>query len=151
MKEVSSPEWVGYARAVVENARTLAAELVGMGHTIVTGGTDNHMFLWDLRPQGLSGSKLEALCDRVGITINKNAVPGDKSALSPGGVRIGTVAVTSMGYTPTNMHRLAVMLDDAVRLALKIQEAAPGNLAAFKAELAKGCWVAEIEHINRNR
>lgn len=144
MKEVASPEWVEYAKAVVENARTLANDLVFMGYTIVTGGTDNHVFLWDLRPQGLGGSKLEALCDLVGITINKNAVPGDKSALSPGGVRIGTAAVTSMGYTTDHMHKVASHLNAAVKLALEIQQAAPGNLAAFKAEMTKDRWADSI-------
>ncbi|MFN4352980.1 MAG: hypothetical protein ACK4F6_19460, partial [Hylemonella sp.] len=60
---------------------------------LATGGTDNHLLLWDLRPQGLTGSKLEKLCELAGITLNKNAVYGDRSALSPGGVRVGTVRV----------------------------------------------------------
>ena len=59
--------------------------------SMATGGTDNHLVLWDLRPLNLTGSKMEVLCDKVGITLNKNSIYGDRSAMSPGGVRIGTV------------------------------------------------------------
>ena len=63
---------------------------------MATGGTDNHLALWDLRPQALTGSKMETLCDKVGITLNKNSVYGDRSATSPGGVRVGTVCHCKM-------------------------------------------------------
>ena len=65
------------------------------GNKLCTGGSDNHLILWDLRPLGLTGSKIELTCDKAHITLNKNAVCGDRSALSPGGVRIGTPALTT--------------------------------------------------------
>lgn len=74
---------------VQANCRALAARLVSHGYTLVTGGTDNHLILWDLRPEGISGSKMEKACDLCHITLNKNAVVGDVSAMNPGGVRIG--------------------------------------------------------------
>ena len=97
LKEAGTPQFREYAAAVRANARALAAALTAKGYTMVSGGTDNHLVLWDLRPLGLTGSKLEKLCDAAGITLNKNAVHGDKSAAAPGGVRLGTPALTSRG------------------------------------------------------
>jgi glycine hydroxymethyltransferase len=68
--QVASPTWKAYAKQVVSNARTLAEVLVGHGYKLQTQGTDNHLVLWDLRPVGLTGSKVEKICDFVGITIN---------------------------------------------------------------------------------
>ncbi len=74
---------------VQKNAKALAAALMGHGYKLVTDGTENHLILWDLRPEGISGSKMEKACDMCHITLNKNAVVGDLSAMNPGGVRIG--------------------------------------------------------------
>lgn len=79
------------------NSRALAAKLVSCGGTLVTGGTDNHLLMWDLRPEGITGSKMEKACDACHITLNKNTVVGDVSAFTPGGVRIGAPAMTSRG------------------------------------------------------
>ena len=78
------------------------------GYTLVTEGTDNHLILWDLRPNGLTGSKIEKLAELCNITVNKNTVPGDTSALSPGGVRIGVCALTTRGFLKRarNSYRL---------------------------------------------
>ena len=80
-----------------KNADALAKTLIELGYSMVTGGTENHLVLWDLRPNGLTGSKMEYICDSVHITLNKNAVFGDASALTPGGCRIGAPAMTSRG------------------------------------------------------
>merc|ERR1740138_1493432 len=90
--EVKTPEFVEYSKKVVENARTLAEELMAKGHKLASDGTDNHLVLWDLRPHGLTGSKVEKVCDAASISLNRNAVHGDASALSPGGVRVGAPA-----------------------------------------------------------
>ena len=68
-------------------ADALAKKLIELGYSMVTGGTENHLVLWDLRPNGLTGSKMEYICDSVHITLNKNSVPGDTSALVPGGIQ----------------------------------------------------------------
>lgn len=86
-----------------KNARVLAEELIKKGHKLVTDGTDNHLLLLDVRPHGLTGSKLEKACDEVHITLNKNTIIGDKSAVTPGGVRIGTCAITTRGYEEADM------------------------------------------------
>jgi glycine hydroxymethyltransferase len=78
---------------VVANCRAMANALLKRGYKLVTDGTDNHLILWDLRPEGVTGSKMEKACDLCHITLNKNAVVGDLSAMNPGGVRIGECRV----------------------------------------------------------
>jgi glycine hydroxymethyltransferase len=128
MKHAGSPEFKSYAKQVVSNARALAEALKQKGYKLVTDGTDNHIVLWDLRPVGLTGSKYERICDEVHITVNKNAVHGDVSALSPGGVRLGTSALTSRSFKETDMQQVANVLDEAVKIALKVQEKAGSKM-----------------------
>ncbi|KAH8066292.1 glycine hydroxymethyltransferase [Aureococcus anophagefferens] len=83
LKETTKPEFKGYVQQVKKNIKAMAAKLVDQyGYALATGGTDNHLLLWDLRPAGITGSKVEKICDAVQITLNKNAVPGDVSALA---------------------------------------------------------------------
>jgi len=103
--QACQPTWKEYAKQVIANARTLAEELVAHGYRLQTNGTDNHLVLWDLRPLKLTGSKLEKLCDLLGITINKNAVSGDASAQVPGGIRLGTSALTSRDMLQSDQSR----------------------------------------------
>lgn len=85
LKYVATPEFKTYQQQVVANARALAARLISHGYKLVTDGTDNHLILWDLRPVGLTGSKAQVACDACHLTLNKNAVVGDQSAMNPGG------------------------------------------------------------------
>ncbi|MES1908668.1 MAG: hypothetical protein MHM6MM_001554 [Cercozoa sp. M6MM] len=138
MKEVASPAWQQYAQQVVANSKTLAEALIEKGCTLQTGGSDNHLILWNLRPLGLTGAKFDALCDEVHITLNKNTVAGDKSALSPGGVRIGTPALTSRGLKEDDMRAVADFLWRAVEISLKVQEnAASKKVVDFKKEMRR--------------
>jgi len=121
LKEALSVHFRSYAQKVVTNCRCLAAELIAMGYKIVTGGTDTHLLLWDLRPQGIGGSKVEYVCDLAQITVNKNTVHGDKSALNPGGVRVGTPALTSRGFGVDDFKKVAVFLDEAAKIAIEVQ------------------------------
>ncbi|CAN1334283.1 Serine hydroxymethyltransferase 4 [Linum perenne] len=89
LKQAMSPAFKAYAKQVKANAVAVGKYLMSKDYTIVTGGTENHLVLWDLRPLGLTGNKVEKVCDLCNITLNKNAVFGDSSALSPGGVRVG--------------------------------------------------------------
>lgn len=122
LKEAMSVHFRAYAKRVVSNCRSLAAEMVALGYKIVTGGTDTHLLLWDLRPQGIGGSKVEYVCDLAQITVNKNTVHGDKSALNPGGVRIGTPALTSRGFKEADFKKVALFLDEAARIAVAVQK-----------------------------
>jgi glycine hydroxymethyltransferase len=125
LREALTQEFVDYSKAVVENCRAMAAALAAKGHSIVTGGTDTHLLLWDVRPHGVTGSKIEYVCDLIHVTVNKNTVHGDKSAMNPGGVRVGTPALTSRGFGVEDMVTVAGFLDEAINLTKAIAAASP--------------------------
>ena len=108
LKEAMSDEFKVYARNVVKNAKCLASALLEEGFDLVTGGTDNHLMLADLRPMGITGKELQIRCDANHITLNKNAIPNDpeKPAVTSG-VRIGTAAVTTRGLGEGEMKQIA--------------------------------------------
>lgn len=141
-KEAMTPEFKLYAQQVKKNAAALGAKLVSMGYTLATGGTDNHLVLWDLKPQGITGSKFEKVCDAVCITLNKNCVPGDRSAVTPGGVRIGAPAMTTRKFVESDFEQIAVFLDRALKIALDIQAKSGPKLVDFVALLENN---ADIE------
>ena len=115
-EEALTPEYRAYIHRVVVNCRAMAAEFMAMGYKVVTGGTDNHLFLLDLTDTGLTGREVQEELDRCGITLNKNCVPGDKrSPFQTSGVRIGTAAMTTKGYTAEDFCRVAHRIDEVVR------------------------------------
>jgi glycine hydroxymethyltransferase len=136
LKEVNTPEFKVYAQQVKKNASALADKLTSMGYKIASGGTDNHLVLWDLKPQGLTGSKFEKTCDAACITLNKNCVPGDRSAVTPGGVRIGAPALTTRMMVESDFEQIAKFLHEAVQISLKIQEQSGPKLKDYIALLA---------------
>jgi glycine hydroxymethyltransferase len=110
--EVLQPEFREYARRVVENAKELVTALQGRGFAIVSGGTDSHLMLVDLRPKGLTGKLAEQLLDRAGITVNKNTIPDDpESPFVTSGIRLGTPALTTRGMGKPEMRRIATLID----------------------------------------
>merc|ERR1712113_1374984 len=130
--EVNTPAFKEYSKEVVENARTLADTLKEKGHKLASDGTDNHLVLWDLRPHGLTGSKLEKVCEEASISLNRNAVHGDASALSPGGVRIGSPAMTTRGCRAEEFKKIAEFLDRCCQIAVKIQAEKGKKLKDFE-------------------
>jgi glycine hydroxymethyltransferase len=113
--EALQPEFAAYAAQVVANAKALGDALMELGYVLVSGGTDNHLLLMDLRRKGLTGKLVEETLDRAGITVNKNTVPGDTaSPFVTSGVRIGTPALTTRGMKEPEMRRVAALLDRAV-------------------------------------
>jgi glycine hydroxymethyltransferase len=133
LKEVMTPEFKEYSRQVCTNAQAFADQLHAKhGYTLATGGTENHLILWDLKPQQLTGSKMQTICDHCSMTLNKNAVLGDKSALTPGGVRLGTPALTTRGLKENDFRKVADFLHEAVQIALKIQETSGKTLKEFE-------------------
>ncbi len=107
-KEAMEPGFRTYARNIVSNAKVLAEALLAEGFDLVTGGTDNHLMLADLRPMGITGRELQNRCDANHITLNKNAIPGDPEKPSvTSGVRIGTAAVTTRGLGAEEMKQIA--------------------------------------------
>merc|ERR1711982_300051 len=133
--EVDTPDFVTYSQEVVANAQALADTLKSKGHKLSSDGTDNHLVLWDLRPHGLTGGKVEKVCEFCNITLNKNCVAGDVSALSPGGVRIGAPSMTTRGCKKDDMVKIADFLDRTVKISLKVQEKVGKKLKDFEAEL----------------
>ena len=115
-EEALTPAYRTYIHNVVANCKAMAAEFSAMGYHVVTGGTDNHLFLLDLTDTGLTGGEVQERLDGCGITLNKNCVPGDKRPPSQtSGVRIGTAAMTTKGYTAEDFRRVAHRIDEVVR------------------------------------
>ncbi|EYU24307.1 hypothetical protein MIMGU_mgv1a0229942mg, partial [Erythranthe guttata] len=112
---------------VLSNCSTLAKTLLEKGYDLVSGGTDNHLVLVNLKNKGIDGSRVEKVLEAVHIAANKNTVPGDVSAMVPGGIRMGTPALTSRGFLEEDFAKVAEFFDEAVKLALKIKADANGT------------------------
>jgi len=129
LKEASTEEFVEYQNQVVRNAKALAKALLDKGYNLVSGGTDNHLILVDVRNKNLTGKEAEHLLDEVGITVNKNAIPYDpQSPNVTSGIRIGTPALTSRGMKEQEMERIADLMDKALT---------SGNDEIVKAKISK--------------
>jgi glycine hydroxymethyltransferase len=121
-KEALSPQFRAYAARIVENARALAAEFVRRGYHVVSGGTDNHLILLDVRTKGLTGRKAEQALGEAHIVVNRNMIPFDpEKPMTTSGVRIGTPAMTTRGMGPQEMRTIAAWIDAVL--------SAPGDAA----------------------
>jgi glycine hydroxymethyltransferase len=127
LKHAQSPEFKDYQNQVVSNCRALASRLTELGYKLVSGGSDNHLVLVDLRPLGIDGARVEKILDMASITLNKNSVPGDKSALVPGGIRIGSPAMTTRGFTEKEFVQTADFIHEGVKITLEAKKSAPGS------------------------
>ena len=115
MGEALRPEFKTYQAQIVKNAKTLADTLTAGGIKLVTGGTDNHLMLLDLRALGMSGKELEDRLDRVHITVNKNSIPGDtRPPQETSGIRVGTPAVTTRGFGEEEMKIVGDLILKAI-------------------------------------
>ena len=124
-REAMSPSFAGYCKGVLENARTLATALTSRGYNLVSGGTDNHLMLVDLRNKGLTGKIAEQALDRAGITVNKNTVPREtQSPFVTSGIRIGTAAVTTRRMRAAEMERTAELIDTVLQSPTEVAVAA---------------------------
>ena len=161
LKQAQTPEFHAYQTQVLANAKAFAKRLGeakdkgGLGYHIVSGGTDNHLVLADLKPHGIDGSRVERILELVGVAANKNTVPGDRSALIPGGLRMGTPAMTTRGFNESDFERVADVVDRAVTIAIRVSKAArkaaeekgeksPGKLKLFLEHLGSGETDSEI-------
>jgi glycine hydroxymethyltransferase len=123
--EAAKPEFKSYIDQVVINANAMGAAMVECGLRLISGGTDNHLLLVDLRPAGVTGKMAEHLLDSVGITTNKNAIPNDpESPFVTSGIRVGSPAITTRGFTEGDAHTVGCLVaqtvfsrDDEARLA----------------------------------
>jgi glycine hydroxymethyltransferase len=115
-KEAMTPEFKAYQQQIVENAKALSAALQGRGFQVVSDGTDNHLFLVDLRPQNIAGRDAEIALDMAGITVNKNAIPfDDKPPAVTSGIRLGTPSVTTRGMGVKEMGEIAEMIEEVLK------------------------------------
>ncbi|CAF2195512.1 hypothetical protein HID58_027601 [Brassica napus] len=127
LKQVKTPEYKAYQDQVLRNCSKFAETLLSKGYDLVSGGTDNHLVLVNLKNKGIDGSRVEKVLESVHIAANKNTVPGDVSAMVPGGIRMGTPALTSRGFIEEDFAKVAEYFDFAVKIALKIKAESQGT------------------------
>jgi glycine hydroxymethyltransferase len=166
LHQAQSKEFKEYQQTVLANAKALAERLGnsaytgGLGYNLVSGGTDNHLMLVDLKSKGIDGARVERVLELCGVASNKNTVPGDKSAVKPGGLRMGSPAMTTRGFQPADFTRVAEIVDRGVTIALKVDKAAradaeskgikaPGSVKAFLNYVKQGEDVPEILVLRR--
>jgi glycine hydroxymethyltransferase len=131
LAEASRPEFRDYAAQIVKNTQALAGSLIAEGFTLISGGTDNHLLLVDLTSKGVVGIDVQNACDVVGITLNKNTIPGEtRSPFDPSGLRLGTPALTTRGMKEDDMRKIGQWLS---RVVASI--ANPDGLHAIKEEI----------------
>ncbi|KAK0713095.1 serine hydroxymethyltransferase [Lasiosphaeria miniovina] len=150
LKQAATPEFKAYQEKVVANAKALEVKFKELGYKLVSDGTDSHMVLLDLRPQALDGARVEAVLEQINIACNKNSIPGDKSALSPCGLRIGTPAMTSRGFGEPDFEKVAQYIDESIKICKQVQAELPkeaNKLKDFRFKVAGG----EVPRINELR
>ncbi|KAL1959802.1 hypothetical protein VTO42DRAFT_947 [Malbranchea cinnamomea] len=151
LKQAATPEFKEYQQQVVKNAKACEYEFKRLGYKLVSDGTDSHMVLVDLRNKNLDGARVETVLENINIACNKNSVPGDKSALTPGGIRVGTPAMTSRGLGEEDFKRVVGYIDRAVQICREIQDSLPkdaNKLKDFKAKVVSG-EVPEIQRLKK--
>ncbi|THG12146.1 hypothetical protein TEA_013912 [Camellia sinensis var. sinensis] len=127
LKQAVTPEYKAYQEQVLTNCSKFAQTLMEKGYELVSGGTANHLVLVNLKNKGIDGSRVEKVLESVHIAANKNTVPGDVSAMVPGGIRMGTPALTSRGFVEEDFAKVAYFFDAAIKLALKIKAETKGG------------------------
>lgn len=128
LKQANTPEFVEYQKQVLKNSKRMSDELIKLGYNLVSGGTDNHLVLVDLKSsRGIDGARVERVLELACIATNKNTIPGDKSALTPGGIRMGAPALTSRGLEEDDFAKVANFFDRAVSIASKLKATDQGK------------------------
>lgn len=132
LKQASTLEFKQYQEQVLKNAKILEEEFLAKGYNLVSHGTDSHMVLVSLRDKNIDGARVETICEKINIALNKNSIPGDKSALVPGGVRIGAPAMTTRGLGEEDFKKIVSYIDFAVNYAKEIQASLPATANKLK-------------------
>lgn len=134
----------------MKNNAAFAERFLQLNYDLVSGGTDNHLLLVDLRSKGVDGARVERVLELVNIAANKNTVPGDKSALIPGGLRIGTPAMTSRGLMEQDFVKVADFIDRAVQITLEEKKKVDGKkLTDFKNHIGDGTAISSITDLRK--
>jgi len=134
LKQASSPDFRAYQEQVMANSAAFAAALQKAGYSLVSGGTSNHLCLVDLKPAGVDGARAERVLELANISTNKNTVPGDKSALNPGGLRMGAPAMTTRGFNEGDFEKVAGFVDRGIKIAADLKAKYP-KMKDFRAAL----------------
>eukprot|EP01084_Bolivina_argentea_P157396 274297_1 len=152
LKQAQTKQFAEYQERVVENSKYFVNELQDLGYDIVSGGTDNHLALINLHNKHIGGAQVEKICEICNIALNKNTVPGDKSAMNPGGIRVGTPAMTSRGCLNHDFKQIAMFINDAINIALDIQKNIESNkLKDFKDSVEnKNMGKEQMENLKKN-
>jgi glycine hydroxymethyltransferase len=129
LKQTTTPEFKQYQQDVVDNAQAFANQLTSKGFDLVSGGTDTHLILIDLRSKNIDGARVEAVLERANIAANKNTVPGDISALFPSGLRVGTPAMTTRGFTAKEFEKVTDYIQRAVDISINLKSQEQGKTA----------------------
>lgn len=136
LKQACEPEFAEYQQQVMRNMVAMSDRLKKHGIELVSGGTDNHLVLADLRPLGVDGSRVERVLELAHIACNKNTVPGDKSAMVPGGLRLGTPALTTRGFVEADFEKVADFVVKGINIAKTLKEKHGPKLKDFRDALA---------------
>jgi len=149
MKHATTQEFNLYQHQVVSNSRRLSDALIKLGYRIVTGGTDTHLVLLDLTDKKLSGAKAERILEDVSISVNKNTVPGDKSALNPSGIRFGLPPLTTRGFKNDDIDVTVDFIHRAFQLALEIQAESGPKLVDWKKALVEDKFASKVTDLKK--
>ncbi|KAJ3191466.1 Serine hydroxymethyltransferase, cytosolic [Irineochytrium annulatum] len=150
LKQAQSPSFKSYQEQVLKNAKALESGFRKLGYEMVAGGTDTHLLLLDLRRLGIDGARAERVLELINVATNKNTVPGDKSALIPHGLRMGSPAMTSRGMVEEDFERIATYVDRAIKCAIEIKKGVSGSkFKDFKDAVGNGSSVSEIQTLKK--
>ncbi|KAA8898441.1 serine hydroxymethyltransferase [Sphaerosporella brunnea] len=149
--QAKTQEFKEYQAQVLKNARALSDKLQTLdGYSVVSGGTENHLVLVDLKPKKIDGARVERVLELANIVTNKNTVPGDKSAMKPGGLRLGSPAMTTRGMNEADFVKIAEFLDRGVDIARMVDAKTEGKLLKdFFGGLGDGSAVVELQQLKK--
>jgi glycine hydroxymethyltransferase len=150
LKQVNTKEFRMYSTHVIINAKVLADSLMRYKFSVLTNGTDNHIVMINLKNKGITGGKFEKLAEMCNVSVNKNTIATDKSALNPSGIRLGTAAMTSRGFKGSDFEFVGKIINDVTELAIKIQkETESTKLVEFIKMCNSEVFKSEIENIKK--
>ncbi|KAJ3363013.1 Serine hydroxymethyltransferase, cytosolic [Kappamyces sp. JEL0680] len=153
LKQTQTPEFQEYQKTVLENAKAMEDEFKTLGYDLVSGGTDTHLLLVDLRSKKIDGARVERVLELINIAANKNTIPSDKSALIPHGLRIGSPAMTTRGLDASEFKQIVRFIDEAIQLTVQFNATVKGirpvltpgtKFKDFKAALGDGHQLAPL-------
>jgi len=127
LKQTRSPIFKEYQHQIIKNSLSFAQSFSDKGYNMVSGGTDTHLLLLDLKSKGIDGARVERVLELANIAVNKNTVPGDKSAMVPGGIRVGTPAMTTRGLDEQDFEKVAEFVHRGIQIAIDVKSKVGGN------------------------